>query len=109
MVAGNVPMLENSSSQVAVSDAPCPVPYTQVHSCLRRAFENLQDIVISLLLVLLVLLSLQALWQLARMAFIGAAPSRRYCQNPLHTHPHRGLSPLDLLSPGAPDLGCPHS
>jgi uncharacterized membrane protein (DUF373 family) len=74
MVAGNLPTNENSSGQVALSDAPCPVPYTQVHSCLRRAFENLQDFVISLLLVLLVLLSVQALWQLARMAFIEAAP-----------------------------------
>jgi uncharacterized membrane protein (DUF373 family) len=49
------------------------VPYTQIHALVRRALENLQDVVAVLLLVLLLVLSLQALWRLAHMAFIEAA------------------------------------
>jgi uncharacterized membrane protein (DUF373 family) len=46
-----------------------PVPHTQVHSLVRRALENLEDVVVSLLIVLLFALSLQALWRIARTAF----------------------------------------
>jgi uncharacterized membrane protein (DUF373 family) len=51
------------------------VPHTQVHAHLRRTLENLQDFIVSLVLVLLLVLSLQALWRLGRMALIEAAPS----------------------------------
>jgi uncharacterized membrane protein (DUF373 family) len=54
-------------------DAPCPPPHTQVHSLLRRTLENLQDVIATLLLALLLVLSLQALWRLARMALIEGA------------------------------------
>jgi uncharacterized membrane protein (DUF373 family) len=54
------------------------VPHTQVHSLMRRALENMQDFVASLLLVLLIVLSLQALWRLARLAFLEvAAPTQQ--------------------------------
>ncbi|HEV3444202.1 MAG TPA: hypothetical protein VG099_06135, partial [Gemmataceae bacterium] len=44
------------------------VPHTQIHALMRRALENLQDVVVFLLLVLLLFLSLQALWRLGHMA-----------------------------------------
>src|SRR5262249_35845142 len=43
-------------------DGPECVPHTQVHALVRRALENLQDGVVLLLMVLLLVLSLQALW-----------------------------------------------
>jgi uncharacterized membrane protein (DUF373 family) len=56
-------------------DAFAPVPHTQVHLLVRRTLENLQDVVASLLMLVLLVLSLQALWRLARMAvFEAAAP-----------------------------------
>jgi uncharacterized membrane protein (DUF373 family) len=54
-------------------DAPGPVPHTQVHSPVRRTLENLQDVIAFLLMGLLLVLSLQALWRLARMALLEAA------------------------------------
>ena len=36
----------------------------------RRTLENLQDVIVSLVLVLLLVLSLQSIWRLARMALI---------------------------------------
>ncbi len=48
------------------------VPYTQIHTLLRRTLENLQDVIATLLLLLLLVLSGQALWQLARLAFVEA-------------------------------------
>jgi uncharacterized membrane protein (DUF373 family) len=54
-------------------EAPCAVPYTQVHSLLRRTLENLEDVVATLLMVLLLILSLQALWQLGRLALAERA------------------------------------
>src|SRR4051794_3841726 len=53
--------------------APGLVPHTQIHAVVRRMLENLQDVVVVLLMVLLVVLSGEALWQLARMAFAEAA------------------------------------
>ncbi len=53
---------------------PWPVPHTQVHALLRRTLETLQDVIATLLILLLFVLSLQALWRLARMAINGAAP-----------------------------------
>lgn len=53
-------------------DDPCPVPHTQVHTLLRRTLEILQDVIATLLIVLLFVLSLQAQWRLARMAISGA-------------------------------------
>jgi uncharacterized membrane protein (DUF373 family) len=64
------PVGESGPNQIDRHDAPCPVPHTQVHTGLRRILENLQDVVISLLMVLLLVLSLQALWRLARMAVL---------------------------------------
>jgi uncharacterized membrane protein (DUF373 family) len=55
-------------------DAPGPIPHTQVHTLLRRTFENLQDVIAALLMVLLLVLSLQALWRLAHMALVEGAP-----------------------------------
>jgi uncharacterized membrane protein (DUF373 family) len=53
---------------------PRPIPHTQVHTILRRALENLQDVIATSLIVLLFVLSVQALWRLARMAFLERAP-----------------------------------
>src|SRR6185369_72198 len=49
-------------------DTPGSVPYTQVHFLLRRTLEHLQDVIALLVLVLLLVLSLQALWGLAQKA-----------------------------------------
>ena len=54
-------------------DASGLVPYTQVHSLVRRTLENLQDVIASLLMVMILVLSLQALWQLARMVVVKSA------------------------------------
>ena len=53
--------------------SPGVIPHTQVHSLARRGLENLQDVVAVLLMVLLLVLSLQALWRLAGMALIEGA------------------------------------
>ncbi len=53
---------------------PRPAPHTQVHALLRRTLETLQDVIATLLILLLFVLSLQALWRLARTAINGAAP-----------------------------------
>jgi uncharacterized membrane protein (DUF373 family) len=66
---------EANSDQVGREGVPCRVPHTQVHTVVRRALENLQDGVVLLLLVLLLVLSLQALWRLGHMALIDAAPT----------------------------------
>ena len=55
-------------------DEPCLVPHTQVHTLLRRTLEILQDVIATLLIGLLFVLSLQAQWRLARMAIFGAVP-----------------------------------
>jgi uncharacterized membrane protein (DUF373 family) len=54
-------------------DAFDPVPYTQVHLLVRRTLENLQDVVAVLFILLLLVLSLQALWRIAWMAVLEAA------------------------------------
>ena len=51
--------------------ATVAVPYTQVHTMVRRLLENLQDVVVSLLLVLLLVLSLQAIWRIGVVALTG--------------------------------------
>lgn len=53
------------------------VPHTQVHTLLRRALENSQDVVVVLLMVLLLVLSLQALWRIARLALLEDAATSR--------------------------------
>lgn len=54
-----------------------PIPHTQVHALVRRTLEHSQDVIASLLILLLFVLSLQALWRLARMAFDRAvAPAQ---------------------------------
>lgn len=50
------------------------VPHTQVHILVRRILENLQDVIASLLIVLLFILSLQAIWKLAAIALAGEGP-----------------------------------
>jgi uncharacterized membrane protein (DUF373 family) len=67
------PVGESDPNRDSRPDAFGPVPYTQVHILLRRTMENLQDVIASLLMVLLLVLSLQALWRLARMAVFEAA------------------------------------
>jgi uncharacterized membrane protein (DUF373 family) len=58
----------SSNRPSGLQESPRAVPYTHVHALLRRTLENLQDVVVILLMVLLLVLSLQALWRLARMA-----------------------------------------
>ena len=50
---------------------PAEVPHTQIHTLGRRAWENVQDVIISILMILLLVLSLQALWRLATAALLG--------------------------------------
>ena len=52
-----------------LADPKC-APHTQVHSALRRILENVQDVVVTLLIIMLLVLSLQALWRLALKAFV---------------------------------------
>jgi len=49
------------------------VPHTQVHALVRHILENLQDVIVSILMVLLVVMSLQTLWRLTQMALIEGA------------------------------------
>jgi uncharacterized membrane protein (DUF373 family) len=63
------------TAQSSCHNAPDPSPHTQVHSLARRTLEQLQDAIASLLMLLLLVLSLQALWRLARMALIEAVPT----------------------------------
>ena len=67
------PVGETSSDQGGRRDEPCATPHTQVHSLVRRTLEVLQDVVATLLMLLLLVLSLQALWRLAQMAIAGLA------------------------------------
>lgn len=61
--------------RVSPPAAPCrPVPHTQVHTLLRRALENVQDVVVILVMVALLALSLQAMWRLGRTAVVEVAP-----------------------------------
>jgi uncharacterized membrane protein (DUF373 family) len=64
---------EAGPSRSRDAEAPAAASHTQVHSLVRRALENLQDVIAFLLIMLLLLLSLQTLWRLARMALIEAA------------------------------------
>src|ERR1700682_5052948 len=64
-----------SGGPVGREDAPGPVPHTQVHSLMRRALEHLEDVIALLLMVVLLVLSLQALWRLARVALLEDAPT----------------------------------
>ncbi len=53
------------------------VPHTQIHSLLRRAFENLQDVVVCLLLLLLLVLALQTIWRLGHMAVVEGSATNQ--------------------------------
>lgn len=64
-------------NQSSRSDAPRPVPHTQIHALVRRTLENLQDVIASLLMVLLLLLALQTIWRIGRMALVEAAPTNQ--------------------------------
>src|SRR3954451_3300467 len=59
---------EPGPSQPDRPSAPDAVPHTQVHGLLRRALEHAQDAVVVLLMLVLLGLSAQALWQLGRLA-----------------------------------------
>lgn len=54
-------------------DRPVLTPHTQIHTLVRRVLENMQDVIVLLLMVLLLALSLQALWRLALKAFFEGA------------------------------------
>ena len=61
---------ETGPNQDGRRNALGSIPHTQVHSIVRRTLENLQDGIAFLLMVVLLILSAQALWRLARMALI---------------------------------------
>ena len=70
----SIPPADNEPpSETGIGGRIRPTPHTQVHLFARRTFENLQDVIVSLLMVLLLVLSLQALWRLARLALVEAA------------------------------------
>src|SRR5262249_22323508 len=64
---------ETGTNQNGRQDAAGPIPYTQVHTLVRRTLEHLQDVVAFLLMVLLLVLSVQSLWRLAQMALLEGA------------------------------------
>src|SRR5207248_9601432 len=64
---------ETSPNPDGRQDESTPVPHTQVHTLMRRTLESLQDFIAILLMLLLLVLSLQALWSLGRMALNGTA------------------------------------
>src|SRR4051812_34173048 len=66
---------DTDSDQRRPQYVPRPIPHTQVHLHVRRTLENLQDVVVSLLMVLLLVVSVQALWRLTQMALIEATPA----------------------------------
>lgn len=74
-MTGGAPAVNGpGESRAPLPSAPCPpVPYTQVHTRLRRVLENTQDVVIILMMGLLLVLSLRALWRLGRLAFVEDA------------------------------------
>lgn len=49
------------------------VPHTHIHDRLRRTLEGIQDVVVTLLLLVLVGVAVQALWGLGRMTFVDRA------------------------------------
>jgi uncharacterized membrane protein (DUF373 family) len=65
------PVGETGRDQGDRRDEPRAIPHTQVHSLVRRTLETLQDVLATLLMALLLVLSLQALWWLARLAVVG--------------------------------------
>jgi uncharacterized membrane protein (DUF373 family) len=66
---------ETGPNQDGRRNALVSIPHTQVHSIVRRILENLQDGIALLLMLLLLVLSAQALWRLAQMTLIQAAPT----------------------------------
>lgn len=50
------------------------VPHTQVHHLLRRTLETAQDVVVVILLVMLLAVMVQALWNLGLMAVKAGTP-----------------------------------
>ena len=74
------PVGDTSSDQGGRRDEPCTTPHTQVHSLVRRTLEVLQDVVATLLLLLLLVLSLRALWRLARWPSPGWPPRPNCCR-----------------------------
>jgi hypothetical protein len=88
--------------------ATVAVPYTQVHTVVRRLLENLQDVVVSLLLVLLLVLSLQAIWRIGVVALTGPVMTNQVLSEILFvlilTEVYRLLN---LLPQRAPGLGVP--
>ena len=61
--------------------ATSPVPPAHAGSLLpRRTLEVLQDVVATLLMLLLLVLSLQALWRLGELAIAGLAATTKCCR-----------------------------
>jgi uncharacterized membrane protein (DUF373 family) len=50
------------------------IPHTQIHRFLRRTLEMAQDAVVVVLMVMLLAITVQALWQLGRMIFYESTP-----------------------------------
>jgi len=64
----------------------------------RRTLEHSQDVIVSLLMVLLLVLSLQALWRIARMALIEEVGPPSCCRGYICPDPHGGLSAPDVFT-----------
>ena len=50
------------------------IPHTQMHRFLRRILEMAQDVVVVVLMVMLLAITVQALWQLGQMIFYESTP-----------------------------------
>jgi uncharacterized membrane protein (DUF373 family) len=50
------------------------VPHTQIHDFLRRTLETAQDIIVTALMVLLLLIMVQALWRLVQLVLQQDTP-----------------------------------
>lgn len=64
----NAPEADAAPPEAPGPKAAGPIPHTQIHGLLRRALENVQDAVVVGLMLVLLGLSAQALWNLARLA-----------------------------------------
>jgi uncharacterized membrane protein (DUF373 family) len=64
---------ETDRSRSREDGSPRVIPHTHVHALLRRTLENLLDVVAALLMAILLLLSLQSLWRLARWTIVDGA------------------------------------
>jgi len=70
------PLLEHDLAQDArpQSQHHPTIPHTQMHRFLRRTLEMAQDVVVVVLMVMLLAITVQALWQLGQMIFYESTP-----------------------------------